>query len=186
MANLPESLMPAADDAAKPTRSAKRTERKQRARSAPVSIPERSPTVEELNQDDIRGIVGYALRRAQTFVYQDYARSVADFDIRPAQFAALGLVVNNPGLSQGTLAQAMGIDRSGAVVLLDALEDKGLAVRVRSPSDRRSYAIMPTKAGENVLDQMRARVAEHNERIAARLSTEERDTLIDLLRRIYE
>lgn len=160
--------------------------RKRRPRSGPAAVPERSPTVEELDQSEVHSIVGYALRRAQTAVYQDYARTVAELDVRPAQYAALSLVVANPGMSQSTLAQAMGIDRSGAVALIDALEEKGLAMRVQSPADRRTHAIMPTRAGENMLEELRVRVREHDRRVTAKLSSEERDLLVGLLRRIYE
>ena len=72
--------------------------------------------------DILDDIVGYRLRRAQVVVYQDYVRTVGSLDIRPSQFAAMTIIGANPGLSQTTLASTMGIDRSGAVILIDALE----------------------------------------------------------------
>lgn len=163
--------------------------RRQRARTPRVvapSVPARSPSVEELDQSEIQSIIGYALRRAQVALYQDYARTVGDLGVRPAGYAALSLIVANPGLSQGVLSQAMGIDRSGAVALIDELESQGLAMRVRSPSDRRSYALMPTPAGQARFAELRERVHDSDARITGRLSVQERKTLIGLLRRIYE
>jgi DNA-binding MarR family transcriptional regulator len=139
-----------------------------------------------LDLDILDDIVGYRLRRAQVVVYQDYVRTVGSMDIRPAQFAALTIICSNPGLSQTTLAATMGIDRSGAVILIDALEGKGLASRVPSPTDRRTYAIMLTEAGHKTLTRLKELVAEHDQRVTSALSPEERVQLNDLLLRLYQ
>ena len=136
--------------------------------------------------DILDDIIGYRLRRAQVVVYQDYARTVASVDIRPSQFAAMTIIGANPGLSQSTLATTMGIDRSGAVILIDALEQKGLAKRVPSPVDRRTYAIVLTDAGQVALARLKELVAEHDRRVTARLSPGERNILNELLLRIYQ
>lgn len=135
--------------------------------------------------DILDDIVGYRLRRAQVVVYQDYVRTVGSLDIRPSQFAAMTIIGSNPGLSQTTLAATMGIDRSGAVILIDALEAKGLASRVPSPVDRRTYAIILTDKGHATLEELKRLVAEHDLRITSRLSAEERTLLRDLLHRLY-
>ncbi|RAU22439.1 MarR family transcriptional regulator [Paramagnetospirillum kuznetsovii] len=131
-------------------------------------------------------IVGYRLRRAQVLVYQDYVRTVGSLDIRPAQFAAMTIIGANPGLSQTTLATTMGIDRSGAVILIDALEGKGLAARVPSKVDRRTYAIMLTDKGATTLAELKRMVAEHDNRVTACLGPEERVQLNSLLLRLYQ
>lgn len=159
---------------------------RKREPSQPVAaVSDRVPTFDELDQSELKSIVGYALRRAQTLVYQDYARTVGELDIRPAQYAALCLILANPGLTQGTLSRAMGIDRSGAVSLIDALESRGLAVRVRSQADRRAYALMPTEAGQAAFVDLRRRVHDSDARVTAKLSGAERKTLISLLWRLY-
>lgn len=135
--------------------------------------------------DILDDIVGYRLRRAQVVIYQDYVRTVGSLDIRPSQFAAMTIIGANPGLSQTTLAATMGIDRSGAVILIDALEGRGLASRIPSPTDRRTYAIMLTEAGEKTLAELKRRVTEHELRVTAQLSDAERIQLRELLRRIY-
>lgn len=155
------------------------------ARNPAPATAEPVPSFDQLDQSELQSIVGYALRRAQTLVYQDYTRTVGALDIRPAQYAALCLILANPGLTQGTLSKAMGIDRSGAVSLIDALEGKGLAERVRSARDRRAYALMPTKAGEDLFVELRRRVHKSDSRVTARLSKDERETLISLLWRLY-
>ncbi|CAA7622072.1 MarR family winged helix-turn-helix transcriptional regulator [Magnetospirillum sp. SS-4] len=134
--------------------------------------------------DMLDDIVGYWLRRAQVIVYQDYVRTVGSMDIRPSQFAALTIIGANPGLSQTTLAATMGIDRSGAVILIDALEGKGLATRAPSPVDRRTYAILLTEQGKTTLAKLKTLVMEHDRRVTACLSPEERNQLNSILLRI--
>lgn len=136
--------------------------------------------------DMLDDIVGYRLRRAQVLVYQDYVRTVGSMDIRPAQFAALTIIGANPGLSQTTLATTMGIDRSGAVILIDALEEKGLAARVPSPVDRRTYAIMLSDKGQTTLTRLKQLVMEHDNHITSCLSPDERTQLNNLLLRLYQ
>ncbi len=135
--------------------------------------------------DILDDIVGYRLRRAQVVIYQDYVRTVGSLDIRPSQFAAMTIIGANPGLSQTTLAATMGIDRSGAVILIDALEGRSLANRIPSPTDRRTYAIMLTAKGEETLAELKRRVTEHELRVTSQLSDAERLQLRELLRRIY-
>ena len=84
------------------------------------------------------------------------------------------------------MATTMGIDRSGAVILIDALEDKGLAARVPSPVDRRTYAIMLTEQGQVTLARLKELVGEHDRRVTACLSQAEREQLNDLLLRLYQ
>ena len=154
---------------------------------ARIESPEAEPVAAKpgIDMDILNGIVGYSLRRAQWAVYQDYARTVGELDMRPAQFAALSIIGANPGLSQTTLAATMGIDRSGAVTLIDALEDKTLARRVPAPNDRRTYAIVLTPEGQEMLIRLKDLVAQHDARVTQSLSESERLLLIELLQRLY-
>lgn len=154
-----------------------------KASAKDAATPQFTPA--SMNLDILDHIVGYRLRRAQVVIYQDYVRTVGSLDIRPAQFAAMTIIGANPGLSQTTLAATMGIDRSGAVILIDALEGRGLASRVPSPTDRRTYAIMLTEKGQQTLEELKRRVSEHELRVTSQLSDDERVLLRELLRRIY-
>ncbi len=162
----------------------KRTRKTVTGKTSSKTLPILSP-VPSMELDILDDIVGYRLRRAQVVVYQDYVQAVGSLDIRPSQFAAMTIIGANPGLSQTTLAATMGIDRSGAVILIDALEGKGLASRIPSPNDRRTYAIMLTEAGQKTLAELKQRVAEHEMRITAHFTEEERVVLRDLLYRLY-
>ncbi|ACO77658.1 transcriptional regulator, MarR family [Azotobacter vinelandii CA] len=130
-------------------------------------------------------LIGYALRRAQLKVFQQLVGRLAAFDLRPAQFTALAIIAQNPGLMQADLARALAIEPPQAVVLLNKLESRGLALRVRCKPDKRSYGIFLSKAGETLLKQLREVAALSDQEATAALSAEERQQLIGLLHKIY-
>src|SRR5437763_4810916 len=82
--------------------------------------------------------LGYALKRAQLKLYEDFLKCVAPLQLTPAQFSVLLLLENNPGRNQTEVAGALGILRPNFVAMLDGLESRGLCVRARSAPGRRS------------------------------------------------
>lgn len=105
---------------------------------------------------------GYLLRRAQLWIFQDFIRTMAPLDLRPAQYSVLLLIRQNPGLSQITLACALGIERARLVRLLDQLEERRLVERRPSASDRRSHAMHLTPQGEKLLEEAATLYSRHN------------------------
>lgn len=126
-------------------------------------------------------MTGYALRRAQMWLFRDLKARFKLFDISLAQFSVLYVVDVNPGLPQARIAEALAIERARLVLMLDRLEDRGLLVRVRSKSDRRSHALHLTADGKAMLKSLMAVQAEHEKRIAALLGSAGRNDLIRLL-----
>lgn len=103
-----------------------------------------------------------------------------------AQFRALVTVARSGGILVGDLAEALGIQRSGATRLVDRLEHAGLITRSVRPADRRGVVVRVTVAGENlvhdVMERRRAQIAD----ILAGLSGPERDLVIDGFRLFAE
>lgn len=108
-------------------------------------------------------LMGYALRRAQNALYLHFQRAVSfQPDMSPQRFAALVLVVGNPGLRQGVLAEAMGLHRSGGMRLVDWLHAQGWVRRADDPLDGRSWTLHPTPAGRAALRRLSEAVQAHD------------------------
>ncbi len=150
-----------------------------------VAYMARSP-LKNLDRGVLPSLLGYALRRTQSAVFADFAATFAEAGeaLTPGEFGLLVLVERNEGLSQMTLARALGIDRSTLVPILDRLQARGLLVRRASPTDGRTHALGLTPAGVRELATFSQLVRRHEKRIAAGLSTAETRTLIELLEKV--
>lgn len=140
----------------------------------------------DLAQGLLPGLLGYNLRRAQLAVFQSFQNTITPFDVTPGQFGIMVLIDENKGLSQSELGNAMGIDRSTMVAVIDRLENRGLVVRAPSNFDRRSYALQLSDAGTKLLSELLPAVEKHEKQMTDNLSSEEYDQLISLLNRIAE
>lgn len=138
----------------------------------------------KLAQGGLADLLGYQLRKAQVAAYQNFAEVLESQDISPGQVGVLLLVRANPGVNQTRVGNALGIDRSTLVAVIDRLEGRRLIARTPSPRDRRSHALMLTPAGKSYLETMLPRLREHERQIAAGLSGEERRSLIALLGKV--
>lgn len=157
-----------------------------RARAA-ATAAEQDPGSGALSRGLLPELLGYRLRRAQAAVFEHFARTVgAAEEITPGLFGMLQVIAANPGLSQSRLAEAMAVDRSTIVNVIDRLEALGLVARAPSARDLRSYALAPTRKGRLALARMEARVLRHEAEVAAALTPGERRTLMRLLARLYE
>ena len=130
------------------------------------------------------GLLGYNLRRAQVAVFQHFTEMVGASELTPGQFGVLVVIDANPGLSQTQLGNALGIDRSTVVAVIDRLEARGLVARQPAPNDRRSHALHLSDSGKATLRRLTERVRAHEHEIARHLSAEEQTRLIELLGRV--
>jgi DNA-binding MarR family transcriptional regulator len=131
-------------------------------------------------------VVGYMLRRAQLAAFQDFLRSYAEAEIRPAQYAVLTVIEQNPGLRQSQVSTALGIKRANLVALLDSLENRGLAKRVPVTTDRRSYALHLTEAGVALMVRLAEINAAHERRVTAKIGENGRRELLRLLHGVVD
>jgi DNA-binding MarR family transcriptional regulator len=126
--------------------------------------------------------LGYFMRRAQVWVFQDFIRALAGVNIRPAQYSVLVVIGANPSLSQADLADMLNIERARLVRLLNRLEKRGLTERRPSPADRRSHALHLTRKGRTLLKRAKALAALHEARLAEKLGPERRKLMLAILR----
>jgi DNA-binding MarR family transcriptional regulator len=128
------------------------------------------------------GLVGYTLRRAQLAVFQDFHAGFATLDLSPAEFFVLLVISRNPGLRQGQIADALGIQPPNFAVLLGRMAKRGLAERRKSARDRRAVALHLTAAGETLLARALVLLEQHEQRLIGRLGEAKRKQLLRLLR----
>ncbi len=68
-------------------------------------------------------------------------------------------------MTQGELARRVGVSTSGAKVLVDRLENAGIARRTTDTDDRRRVTVDLTSAGQSILDRSAARLKHAMDRI---------------------
>src|SRR5438309_6778967 len=126
--------------------------------------------------------LGYALKRAQLKIFEDFLRCVAPLQLTPAQFSVLLLLDKNPGRNQTEVANTLGILRPNFVAMLDSLESRDLCARMRSANDRRSHIIVLTEKGRAVPVRAKKLVAtKHEARINELLGPAKRAALLEML-----
>jgi DNA-binding MarR family transcriptional regulator len=136
---------------------------------------------DEIALDALAGHAGYAVRRFQIWIFQDFIRTLAAVDIRPTQYSVMTVIGANPGLSQMAVAKRLGIERARLVHLLDSLEQRDLVSRVKSATDRRSHALHLTARGKTALTQFRRLAAEHERHVSEKIGKENRERLLQIL-----
>jgi len=100
-------------------------------------------------------------------------------------FSALEIIASNPGVSQATLSEEVGLDKSAIVPLVDDLERRGWVTRTRSTTDRRRNHLDITDAGRDELDKLFAHLSETEEAGLAMLDDEERAIVSRALDKVY-
>ncbi|MCW2935252.1 MAG: hypothetical protein JWM19_6214 [Actinomycetia bacterium] len=103
--------------------------------------------------------------------------------LRPRHVIALNLLCERGPLSQQALGDALSLDPSNVVGLLNELEERGLIARQRDPADRRRHIVSLSPAGVKELAVSGAHLTSVEEDLLAALSPAERAQLRDLLTR---
>jgi DNA-binding MarR family transcriptional regulator len=140
--------------------------------------------VDGVDYDVLDDLIGYSLRRAQVALFLAFHEATRGLEITPPRFTALVIVGANPGISQTTLGQVLGIARSGAMMLTDWMEDRGLAERRQRADDGRAWGLHLTARGEALVGRMKRRIVAEERRRTARLGAGGQRKLIALLKKL--
>ena len=140
--------------------------------------------VEGLSYGDLDEHLGYVLRRAQLAGFDAFHRATESIDITPARYTAFTIIGANPGLTQSALGAALGTARSGAMMVVNWMEKRGLVERRHRPDDGRSWGLYLTRRGESRLRELNRRVRAKDAAFASRLTTGERAQLRQLLEKL--
>jgi len=153
-----------------------------RRKAKPVEQPlESEDTVRYGRLDEF---IGFHLRMAQTASFQAFAREAGEIDLSPGRYALLSLIGDNPGISQTALGRANGRDKSSLTPALDDLERRGLIVRERIATNRRTYALSLTREGEKARRRLEECAERHERNLDRLIGPRDREKFISILRKI--
>ncbi|WP_341703195.1 MarR family transcriptional regulator [Ferrovibrio sp.] len=129
---------------------------------------------------------GHLLRRCQQLAVDLYTLEVGINGLTPRQFALLLAIYQNSGISQVDLVRLTGIDRSTVAEMVARLIKRGLLVRQRTETDRRTNALAITPEGEAQLRAAKPGVERTQDRILHPIPPAQREAFIAALRSLVE
>ena len=141
----------------------------------PVKSPAARPPKELLSS------TSHLLKRLGFEIKDRTLEAFEETGLSPQHHAVLSLLEEGSRDAQGTIADALGYDRSHLVGLLDELEDRGLIERRRDPADRRRHLVTLTADGKETLARLRTVVKSFEKEFFAALDEKQRETLHALL-----
>lgn len=153
-----------------------------KARSKPVA--QFDAHIPGVDYGQLDTLVGYAVRRAQIRIYEDFTVALEPWNITPQRFSAMTLIDRNPGIKAIELANVMGIARSGVAIILNTLEAAGYVRRLGEQKDKRTLALELSEAGRQALREISGAVAGHDARVTSSLDDAQKALLITLLDRV--
>jgi DNA-binding MarR family transcriptional regulator len=115
----------------------------------------------------------------------DLPTVASQFELSPAQCHVLHLIEPGQPIPMGRLAEALACDASNVTGLVDRLESRGLVRRQPSSEDRRIKVLELTPAGARLRSTVLERMTKPPDSLA-RLSAEEQQALVRILKRVLE
>ncbi|MCW2977938.1 MAG: slyA [Actinomycetia bacterium] len=103
--------------------------------------------------------------------------------LRPRHLIALTILRDHGATTQGALGEALRLDPSNLVGLLNELEQRGLLERRRDPGDRRRHIVEISAAGRQALVRAEQALVSVQDDVLGALDDDERATLHALLLR---
>ena len=128
---------------------------------------------------------GFLLGKALQQMESKFAEGLIPFDINSRQYGVLLFIQENPYSSQKDISENLQIDRTTMVSHIDHLETLGFVERTRNPNDRRSYSLLITEKGNDVLDSRWEFLTNVESDVLAPLNQQERELLKDFLVKIW-
>lgn len=145
-----------------------------------------TPFVDKVNTRYLETLVGYNARRAALVIIGEFIDRMAVYDLRTVDFSVLSLITHNPGITSKQLCNTLGIQAPNLVSMINALEKRELIKRLPHPNDGRAMGLHLTEAGASMMRQAEKTAATLERESTARLSDDERKTLMKLLKKIYK
>lgn len=108
------------------------------------------------------------------------------FGVNVTEWRIMSLLAIEPGIPASRICHVIGFDKGPVSRTLAGLEKRGLVSIRTDPNDGRTHSISLTAKGRATHDKVIVAAFERERRLLSCLSKEEREVLIDLLRRLHE
>lgn len=132
------------------------------------------------------GRAGFLVRRLHQIHVTMFLEECASETVTPVQFGVLTVLSDGAKLDQATLGMEVGIDRTNIGDVVSRLEKRGLVKRQTDPADRRVRLVSIKPKGRALVGQLVDKVEKAQARLIERLSAEEREAFLRLLRKLVE
>lgn len=133
----------------------------------------------------LRDLVGYHLKRASLFDLEGANAVLEPSGLRTVAMSVLLSIVEQPGISSAAICRALRLQRANIVPVLADLGRRALFSRETDPCDNRIQRLYPTAKGEEEALRMLGLIAEHEDRMLAGLTMQERKELCRMLAIIW-
>lgn len=141
-------------------------------------------SIDRFRDTELASEIEFLLARARNMGIIHANESLVSLGLKARSYVVLSLAVSGLKPTQRELADFINLDASQIVSIVDDLEQKGLVARQPAPSDRRTNVIVATDLGVERYGQARVVTAQAELESLSALSSDEQQTLRDLLTRV--
>lgn len=127
---------------------------------------------------------GYLVNMLARLFARGLDRRLAAHNLGHGQFPALLMLWNQPGLTQGEIAQRICVEQPTMANTLNRMERDGLIERHPDPADRRRVQVYPSARAMALRDEALAGAMATNAAAIEGFSEAEREVALGLLRRM--
>jgi len=125
---------------------------------------------------------GFAIieRRHRSFIN----RALKEAGINGVVYTYVIIIKKNPGISQDSLAESQGVDKSRVARIVRDMELGGYIARELSPGNRRQYMLSLTGSGEALYEMIMEKSIEWGVMISQGIDEKDKASIIDTIDRI--
>src|SRR6478609_8165812 len=108
-----------------------------------------------------------------------------EFGVNVTEWRIMSLLAIEPGIPASRICHVIGFDKGPVSRTLSVLQKRGLVTIRTAPDDGRTHSISLTAKGRATHDRVIVAALERERRLLSVLRKDEREVLIDLLRRVH-
>ncbi len=138
-----------------------------------------------MNTRFLQSLLGYNARRAALSIIGVFLERLAVYGLKPVDFSVMSVIHHNPGVTSRQLCASLSILPPNLVGLIQSLESRGLIDRKPHPTDGRAVGLHPTDKGVTLMLQAEVTAFELEIDASSKLTAKQRQTLVQLLQKIY-